>query len=67
MARKGQAIGNTKQEHKVDITPFLKGEDITDSEWTGREQANQGDSIWGVRPEALLHITEPSTKQNRIA
>ena len=29
----------TKREHKSDITPLLKEEDITDTEWTGKETA----------------------------
>ena len=35
----------TKREHKEDITPLMKGADITDSEWPGKEQAIQEDII----------------------
>ena len=28
-----------KREHKIDITPLLKGENITDANWNGNEQA----------------------------
>ena len=42
----------TKREHKIDIIPLLKGEDITDTEWTGNETAIQEDFFWGVDPEA---------------
>ena len=27
----------TKREHKIDITPLIKGEDVTDSGWPGKE------------------------------
>ena len=36
----------TKREHKIDITPLLKGEEIIDSGWTAKEQAIQEDFIW---------------------
>ena len=46
-----------KREHKIDITPLLKREDVKASGWTGREKAIQEDFIWGVGPEALYQIT----------
>ena len=46
-----------KREHKIDIAPLLKGEEIMDTGWTGKEQAIQEDFIWGVGPEALYQIT----------
>ena len=52
----------TKREHKIDITPLLKGEDITDTEWTGKELAIQEDFIWGVGQEALHQITRAEYK-----
>ena len=60
MARKIQAIYETK--HKIDITPLLKGENITDSSWAGKEQAIQEEFIWGVGPEALYQITRAEYK-----
>ena len=52
----------TKREHhKKDITPLLKGEDITDTERTGKEAAIQ-DFIWGVGPEASYQITRAEHK-----
>ena len=39
----------TKREHKIDIAPLTKGEDIT--EWTGK--LIQEDFIWGVGPETF--------------
>ena len=51
----------TKREHKIDITPLLKGEEITDCGWAGKEQAIQ-DFIWGVGPEALFQITRAEYK-----
>ena len=52
----------TKREHKIDITPLLKGEDITNSGWGGKEQAIQEDFIWGMGPEALFQITRAEYK-----
>ena len=52
----------TKREHKIDIIPLLKGEDITDSGWGAKEQAIQEDFIWGVGPEALFQITRAEYK-----
>ena len=51
-----------KREHKIDIAPLLKGEEITDTGWTGKEQAIQEDFIWGVGPEALYQITRAEYK-----
>ena len=36
-----------KREHKIDITPLLKGENITDADWKGKEQAVQEDFHMG--------------------
>ena len=52
----------TKREHKIDITPLLKGEDITDSGWGAKEQAIQEDFIWGVESEALFQTTRAEYK-----
>ena len=52
----------TKREHKIDITPLLKGEDNTDTEWTPKVTAVQEDFIWGVGPEALYQITRAQYK-----
>ena len=51
-----------KREHKNDFTPLLKGENITDADWNGKEQAVQEDFIWGVGPEALYQITRAEYK-----
>ena len=52
----------TKREHKIDITPLLKKEEITDSAWGAKEQAIQEDLILGVGPEALFQITRAEYK-----
>ena len=52
----------TLWEHKIDITPLLKGEDITDPERTGKETAVQEDFIWGMGPKALYQITRAENK-----
>ena len=51
-----------KREHKIDIAPLLKGENITDTNWNGKEQAVQEDFMWGVGPEALYQITRAENK-----
>ena len=38
-----------KREHKIDIAPLMKGEDIT--EWSGKEQLIQEDFIWESDPK----------------
>ena len=63
-----------KREHQIDITPLLKGENITDANWNGKEQAVQEDFIWGVEPKARYQSTifrkheklGPNTKRNPI-
>ena len=49
-----------KREHKIDITPLMKGEEITN--WSGKKQTVQVDFIWGVGPEALYQITRAEYK-----
>ena len=51
-----------KREHKIDITPLLTGEDIMDTEWTGKETAIKEGFSWGVGPEALYQITRAEYK-----
>ena len=50
-----------KREHKIDIAPLLKGEDVIETGWTGKEQTVQ-DFLWGVGPEALYQITRAEYK-----
>ena len=53
----------TKREHKIDITPLVKGEEITETGWTTKKDARiQDDFIWGVGPEALYQITRAKYK-----
>ena len=51
-----------KREHKIDITPLLRGEDVTDTGWAGKEQIIQEDFLLGVGPEALYQITRAEYK-----
>ena len=51
-----------KREHNMDITPLVKGENMTDSGWSAKEQAIQEDFLWGVGPEALYQITRAEYK-----
>ena len=41
---------------------MIKGEDVTETGWTGKEKAIQEDFIWGVGPEALYQITRAEYK-----
>ena len=54
----------TKREHKIDITPLLKAEDITDSGWGAKNQAIQQDFIWGVG-QGSTFPDNPSRIQDR--
>ena len=51
-----------KREHKMDITPLLKGENMTDFGWPAKEQAIQKNFLWGVGPEALYQINRAENK-----
>ena len=51
-----------KRKHKIDITPLLEGEEKTDTNGTGKEQATQEDFLWGVGPEALYQIIMAENK-----
>ena len=41
---------------------MLKREEISDTDWAGKEQATQEDFIWGVGPEALYQINRAEYK-----
>ena len=51
-----------KREHKIDIAPLLEGEEITETNRTGKEQAVKEDFIRGVGPEAPYQITRAEYK-----
>ena len=38
----------SKRAHQVDITPLLKGEEITQTGWTAKEKHVQEEFIWGL-------------------
>ena len=42
----------TEQEHKINIAPLIKEEDIT--EWTGKEQFIKKDFIWDMDPKYCI-------------
>ena len=52
----------SKREHKIDIAPLIKEEDITATEWTGEKQLIQEDFIWAVGHRALYQITRVEYK-----
>ena len=52
----------TIREHKIDITPLVKGEDFTEIGWTKKEATIQEGLIWEVGPEALYQITRAEYK-----
>ena len=51
-----------KREHKIDIAPLIKGENVSETGWTGKKKLIQEDLIWGVGPEALYQITRAEYK-----
>ena len=59
----------TKRKHKMDITELIRGVEITQTCWSGKETKIQEDFIWGIGPEALYQITraEYKTKPDKIA
>ena len=40
----------TKREHKIDITPELKGKNIVDNEWTRKETKKILIGVWDRKP-----------------
>ena len=58
----------TKRKHKMEITE-LRGAEITQTGWSGKEADIQGAFIWGIGPEALYQMTraEYKTEPDKIA
>ena len=54
----------SKRAHKIDITPLIKGEDITETSWATKEKQIQEDFIWGLGPEATYQITRAEYKRD---
>ena len=52
----------TKRKHKIDITELIRGVEMTQNGWTGKEAEIQEDFIWGVAPEALYQMTRAEYK-----
>ena len=52
----------TKRKHKIDITKLIRGVEMTQNGWTGKEAEIQEDFIWGVGPEALYQMTRAEYK-----
>ena len=46
-----------KREHKTELAPLLKGEDVIDTGWTGKEKIIQEDFLWGVGPDIKRNPT----------
>ena len=57
-----QWLERFRQFTKIDITPLIKTEDMTNSGWSGKEQLVQEDFIWGVGPETLYQIARGEYK-----
>ena len=53
----------------MDITELIRGAEMTQNSWTGKEAEIQEDFIWGVGPEALYQMTraEYKTEPDNIA
>ena len=59
----------TKRKYKMDISELIRGAEMTQNGWTGKEAEIQEDFIWGVGPEALYQMTraEYKTEPDNIA
>ena len=59
----------TKRKYKMDITELIRGAEMNQNGWTGKEAEIQEDFIWGVGPEALYQMTraEYKTEPDNIA
>ena len=58
-----------KRKHKMDITELIRGAEMTQTGWTGKEAEVQEAFIWGIGLEALYQMTraEYKTEPDRIA
>ena len=59
----------TKRKHKMDIAEIIRGAEITQTDWSGKEAEVQEDFIWGIGPEELYQMTraEYKTEPDKIA
>ena len=46
----------------MDIAELIRGAEITQTGWSGKEAENQEDFIWGIGPEALYQMTRAEYK-----
>ena len=51
-----------KRKHKMDITEFIPGAEITQTGWSGKEVEIQEDFKWGIGPKALYQLTRAEYK-----
>ena len=51
-----------KRKHKMDITELIRGAEMTQTGWSGKETEIQEDFIWGIGPEALYQMTRAEYK-----
>ena len=58
-----------KRKHKMDITELIRGTEMTQTGWSGKETEIQEDFIWGIGPEALYQMTRAKykTEPDKIA
>ena len=58
-----------KRKHKMDITELIRGAEMTQTGWSGKETEIQEDFIWGIGPDALYQMTraENKTEPDKIA
>ena len=59
----------TKRKHKMDISELIRGAEMTQTGWSGKEPDIQEDFKWGIGPEALHQMTraEYKTEPDTIA
>ena len=58
-----------KRKHKMDITEMIRGAEMAQTGWSGKETEIQEEFIWGIGPEALYQMTraEYKTEPDKIA
>ena len=55
----------TKREHKIDITPLIKGEDVTETGWTGKKKPSRKTLSREWDPKHCVKSPESSIKRIR--
>ena len=52
----------TKRKYEMDIAELIRGEEMTQADWTTKEHQIQDDFVWGIGPEPLYQMTRAEYK-----